>query len=80
MEEPYKEVFNLRVFGELSYEKIGTLFQKSSGWVRVTFYRAKKKIEEYYNRGDQIIFTRDTHYDDYLNTLEGRKLRIQRSW
>ena len=31
MEEPYKEVFNLRVFGELSYEKIGTLFQKSSG-------------------------------------------------
>lgn len=47
MEEPYKEVFNLRVFGELSYEKIGTLFQKSSGWVRVTFYRAKKKIEEY---------------------------------
>ena len=28
MEEPYKEVFNLRVFGELSYEKIGTLFQK----------------------------------------------------
>lgn len=47
MEEPYKEVFNLRVFGELSYEKIGTLFQKSSGWARVTFYRAKKKIEEY---------------------------------
>ena len=33
----------------------------------------KKKIEEYYNRGDQIIFTRDTHYDDYLNTLEGCK-------
>ena len=28
MEEPYKEVFNLRVFGELSYEKIGTLFSK----------------------------------------------------
>ena len=47
MEEPYKEVFNLRVFGELSYEKIGMLFGKSSGWARVTFYRAKKKIEEY---------------------------------
>ena len=42
-----KEVFNLRVFGELSYEKIGMLFGKSSGWARVTFYRAKKKIEEY---------------------------------
>ena len=37
----------------------------------------KKKIEEYYNRGDQIIFTRDTHYDDYLNTQEGRKLPVK---
>lgn len=37
----------------------------------------KKKIEEYYNRGEQIIFTRDTHYDDYLNTLEGRKLPVK---
>lgn len=37
----------------------------------------KKKIEEYYNRGDQIILTRDTHYDDYLNTLEGRKLPVK---
>ena len=37
----------------------------------------KKKIEEYCNRGDQIIFTRDTHYDDYLNTQEGRKLPVK---
>ena len=37
----------------------------------------KKKIEEYYNREDQIIFTRDTHYDDYLNTPEGRKLPVK---
>ena len=37
----------------------------------------KKKIEEYYNCGDQIIFTRDTHYDDYLNTQEGRKLPVK---
>lgn len=47
MEEPYKEVFNLRVFGELPFEKIGLLFGKSSGWARVTFYRAKKQIAEY---------------------------------
>lgn len=47
MEEPYKEVFNLRVFGELPFEKIGCLFGKSSGWARVTFYRAKKQIIEY---------------------------------
>jgi RNA polymerase sigma-70 factor (ECF subfamily) len=47
MEEPYKEVFHLRVFGELSFDKIGILFGKNSGWARVTFYRAKKKILEY---------------------------------
>lgn len=44
MNEPYKEVFNLRVFGELSFEKIGVIFGKSSGWARVTYYRAKNKI------------------------------------
>ena len=44
MEEPYKEVFSLRVFGELSFEKIGQLFGKSDSWARVTFFRARKKI------------------------------------
>lgn len=47
MPEPYKEVFTLRVFGELPYEKIGLLFGKSAGWARVTFYRAKKQISEH---------------------------------
>lgn len=47
MEEPYKEVFSLRVFGELPFEKIGTLFGKSANWARVTYYRAKKKIQNY---------------------------------
>lgn len=47
MEEPYKEVFSLRVFGELPYEKIGRLFGKSANWARVTFYRAKVQIMEH---------------------------------
>lgn len=47
MAEPYKEVFTLRVFGELPYEKIGQLFGKSAGWARVTFYRAKRQISEH---------------------------------
>lgn len=47
MKEPYKEVFNLRVFGELSFEKIGTIFGKSAGWARVTYYRAKQQIVAY---------------------------------
>ena len=47
MKEPYKEVFTLRVFGELPFEKIGRLFGKSPGWARVTFYRAKLQIVTY---------------------------------
>ena len=47
MKEPYKEVFSLRVFGELSFEKIGLLFGKSDGWARVTYHRARKQIIEY---------------------------------
>ncbi|RCX15369.1 RNA polymerase sigma-70 factor (ECF subfamily) [Fontibacillus phaseoli] len=46
LKEPYKEVFTLRVFGELSFAQIGGLFEKSEGWARVTFYRAKQKIQE----------------------------------
>ena len=46
MSEPYKEVFSLRVFGELPFEKIARLFGKSPSWARVTFYRAKKMIQE----------------------------------
>lgn len=58
MDEPYKEVFSLRVFGELSFDRIGMLFGKSSGWARVTYYRAKKRIYEYMeameNEKDQL--------------------------
>lgn len=44
LEEPYREVFSLRVFGELSYKEIGGLFGKSDGWARTVFFRAKEKI------------------------------------
>lgn len=46
LEEPYKEVFQLRVFGELSFEKIGSIFGKTENWARVTYHRAKLKIQE----------------------------------
>lgn len=46
MEEPYKEVFQLRIFGELSFQKIGQIFEKSEVWARVTYYRARLKIQE----------------------------------
>lgn len=44
--EPYREVFWLRVFGELEFREIGALFQKSESWARVTFHRAKLKLQK----------------------------------
>lgn len=46
LEEPYKEVFSLRTFGELPFAQIGVLFGKTESWARVTYYRAKNKIRE----------------------------------
>ena len=46
LEEPYKEVFMLAVFGGFSLKDISALFQKSESWARVTFYRAKQKLSE----------------------------------
>lgn len=36
----------------------------------------KKKIKEYLDRGDEVIFTRDTHAENYLETSEGKKLPV----
>lgn len=33
-----------------------------------------QKIEQYRNRGDEVVFTLDTHQADYLQTQEGRRL------
>ena len=46
LKEPYKEVFSLRVFGELSFKEIGELFQKSEHWACVTYHRARGMIKE----------------------------------
>lgn len=46
LEEPYKEVFMLSVFGDFSLKDISSVFGKSESWARVTFYRAKQKLLE----------------------------------
>jgi len=46
LEEPFKEVFSLRLFGELSFADIAELFSKTETWARVTYHRAKLKIRE----------------------------------
>lgn len=37
----------------------------------------KRKIEEYKNSGNTVIFTRDTHEKNYLQTQEGRNLPVE---
>ena len=36
----------------------------------------KKKIDVYMAAGDEVIFTRDTHGENYLETNEGRHLPV----
>ena len=44
--EPYKEVFSLRVFGQLSFADIGSLFGRTANWACVTYHRARQKIKD----------------------------------
>lgn len=46
LKEPYKEVFSLRVFGELSFRQIGQLFGKSEHWACVVYHRAKASLRK----------------------------------
>ena len=46
MKEPYKEVFSLRIFGELSFREIANIFNKSEHWACVTYHRAKEMIKK----------------------------------
>ena len=44
MEEPYKQVFILRVLHDMPYDKIAQAYGKTESWARVTYHRAKVKI------------------------------------
>lgn len=39
--------------------------------------KVRKKVEEAVQNGDLIIYTRDTHFDFYLDTKEGEKLPVE---
>jgi RNA polymerase sigma-70 factor (ECF subfamily) len=52
LDEPYREIFSLRIFAELSFAEIGSIFGKSESWARVTFFRAKKKLIAWMNEED----------------------------
>ena len=65
MDEPYREVFMLRVFGELKYAQIANLFGKTESWARVTYYRAKlelqRKMSEDQGDGQGVQFPKPCH-------------------
>lgn len=44
--EPYREVFMLRQFGELTFRQIGEIFERNESWARTIYYRARKKLME----------------------------------
>lgn len=44
LDDPYKEVFILHVFGGLKLKEIADANGKSESWARVTYYRAKRQI------------------------------------
>lgn len=39
--------------------------------------KVKKKIEQAVTNGDLIIYTQDTHFKNYLDTKEGKKLPVE---
>jgi len=45
LNEPYKEVFMLRLFGELSFDHISQIFGRTESWARVTYHRARLRIQ-----------------------------------
>ena len=49
--EPYKEVFSLRIFGQLSFEDIGSLFGRTANWACVTYHRGRQKIRDKMEEG-----------------------------
>lgn len=38
--------------------------------------KVRAKIQEYVKNGDEILYTRDTHGENYLDTPEGKKLPV----
>lgn len=46
--DPYRQVFRLRVWGEMPFQEIGSLFGRNANWACVVYHRARKMIREQY--------------------------------
>lgn len=38
--------------------------------------RVKARVEQQLAEGQEVVFTQDTHYENYMDTLEGKKLPV----
>ena len=52
LEEPYREVFTLKAFCDLSHTQIAEIFGKSEAWSRVTYYRARRMLQDAMKEND----------------------------
>lgn len=46
MGEPGREVLYLRLLGSLSFAEIGSILGRTENWARVTYHRARLKLQE----------------------------------
>ncbi len=46
LEEPYRDVFILHVYGDVKLKEIAATYGKSESWAKVTFFRGKTMIME----------------------------------
>ena len=53
------------------YGSLGT------GEARAILSNLREKLAQYRAQGDDVVFTRDTHGEDYLSTQEGKYLPIE---
>lgn len=50
---PMKDVFLLRLTGDLSFKEIGNIFGKTENWARVTYYRGKQILGRELEKDDK---------------------------
>ena len=46
LEDPYREVFAMHIFGEVPLREIAAEHRKSESWARVTYLRARKMLAD----------------------------------
>ncbi len=54
LDEPFREIFTLRFYGELKFSEIGEVFGKSENWARVSFFRAREKLAQMLEEEDLL--------------------------